>query len=241
MERVKAVETDRGYTTYSTDLVSPIDSVRWAAVLAGIFTVLASIIFFTILGIALGLSSFDANDPRSLALGASVYTIIVALLSFALGGFIAARTAAVAGTGNAILNGGMVWIVTIALIVNFIGSGVGTLLGIAGNVTGTAIEAAAPIIAEAGAQAADELQANPEAAATAEAALDDAAAAAQGAVADAQEQLEDVTPQEIEEAGRDAGQAAWWALLALGVSAGAALVGATVGKRNEPTEVAVAR
>src|SRR4051812_31164139 len=80
---------------YETDVnatITPTDRVRWAAILAGLFTVLAALVFFTVLGLALGLSTFDANNPRGFAIGAGIYGIISALISFALGGFIAAKT-----------------------------------------------------------------------------------------------------------------------------------------------------
>ena len=105
-------------------VVSAMDRIRWSSILAGLFTVLASLTILTVFGIALGLSTFDANQPQNFGIGAGVYGIISALIAFGLGGYMAARTTAVAGRGNAILNGAMVWIVTIPLIVNLLGSGV---------------------------------------------------------------------------------------------------------------------
>jgi hypothetical protein len=121
------------------------DRVRWASIIAGLFTVLSMLVLFTVLGIALGLSSFDANNPRSFGIGAGIYGIVSALIAFAIGGFVAARTAAVTGTDNALLQSGMVWMVTIALIVNFIGSGVGTLLNVAGGAVDTAVTGASNV------------------------------------------------------------------------------------------------
>lgn len=136
-------------------LTAPLDRVRWAAVLGGLFTVLAALVVLTVLGLAIGLSTFDANNPSSFAFGASWWGIITAIIAFALGGFLAARSAAVAGPGNGILNGAMVWIVTIAVIVNLLTAGVGTLLGVASDAAVTAATVASPIVGQAAQQAAE--------------------------------------------------------------------------------------
>jgi hypothetical protein len=209
--------------------IVPTDRVRWAAILAGLFTVLAALVFFTVLGLALGLSTFDANNPRNFGIGAGIYGVVSALVAFALGGFIAARTAAVTGTSNGILQAGMVWVVTIALIVNFIGSGIGTLLNIAGGAANTAINVAG--------DAAEAVADNPELQATAAQGADQAAPAVQatvGAVGEqVQEQIQNVTPEQVEEAVQDVSPAAWWALVGLGVSALAAIIGGALGRRRD--------
>jgi hypothetical protein len=231
-DRVATYATPPRPAVYETDVntvITPTDRVRWAAILAGLFTVLAALVFFAVLGLALGLSSFDANNPRSFAIGAGIYGIISALISFALGGFIAAKTAATTGTGNAILQSGMVWIITIALIVNFIGSGVGTLLNIAGGAANTAVTAASNVAAGAAS--------NPNVQATAVQGATQAAPGADagiGAVAtQVQGQLNNVTPQDVNNAADNASGPAWWALLGLGVSAAAALIGGVIGKRRD--------
>ncbi len=132
-----------------TDVRAPADRVRWAAILAGIFTVLAALIVFVVLGIAAGLTAFDADNLRGLGIGAGLYGVVSALVAFALGGFIAAKTAGRRGAGNAVLQSGMVWIVTIALIVNFIGSGVGTILNLAGSAANTAAVAGSNLAGDA--------------------------------------------------------------------------------------------
>ncbi len=212
--------------------ILPTDRVRWAAVLSGLFTVLAALVFFTVLGLALGLSTFDANNPRNFGIGAGIYGIASALIAFALGGFIAAKTAAVTGTSNGVLQAGMVWIVTIALIVNFIGSGVGTLLNVAGGVANTAVTAASNVAGD----AADVVADNPEIQATvaqgATEAAPEVAATAEALADQVQTQIQNVTPEQVEQAVQDVGPAAWWALAGLGVSALAAMLGGALGRRR---------
>lgn len=241
------------YNVPDYSIIAPLDRVRWASVLAGLFTTLSSLVFFTVLGIAIGLSTFDANNPDNFGLGAGVYGAISALISFFLGGWMSARTTAVAGTGNAILNGAMVWLVAIPLIVNILGTGVGTLLGTATDVAtaaaGAAAEVAAPLADDAAAAVIDgetgALGAQGDAgvqATTVPGAVDappvaTAVTGVEGAVQDAQQQLQNIDAQDVEAAARDLSGPAWGALLALGLSAGAAILGGLAGRRSMPTEV----
>ncbi|MCU0499977.1 MAG: hypothetical protein MUF87_21710 [Anaerolineae bacterium] len=237
-ERYTTNETARTTRTYTdTDrdhfsMVAPMDRVRWSSVLAGLFTVLASLVVFSVLGIAIGLSTVDVDNPSQFGIGAGIYSAISAVLAFALGGFVAARTTAVAGSGNAILNGAMVWIVTIPLIVNVLTTGVGSLLGTATDLAFRTAETAATAAGAAAEASAD--QVTP---AEAEGAANEAGAAINEAAQAAQAQVEDITPAEVEAAARDASSAAWATLLALGLSAGAAIFGGMMGRRSVPTDV----
>ena len=216
-------------------IAAPMDRIRWSAVLGGLFTVLATLTVLTILGLAIGLATLDANNPRSFAFGASGFGIISAIIAFGLGGFIAARTAAVAGPGNGLLNGAMVWIVTIALIVNFLTAGIGTFLGIASDAASTAATIAAPVVGQAAEAAAE----NPALAATA---VDGAQAAATNVapvVQQAQQAVENIDPADVERAADEASKAAWMTLLALGLTAAASIIGGLAGQRSFPTDVAV--
>lgn len=230
-----AYEGTAARTSYTYDIdnvVAPTDRVRWATVFAGIFTVIAALTVFAILGVALGLSSFDANNPNSFLAGAGIYGAVTGLIAFALGGFIAAHTAAVSGTGNGVLHGGMVWIVTTVLTVVLLGNGIGTLLNVAGDVATTTANIAAPVAAEVGSNLADD----PSAQATVAAGATVAAPVVEGAIQDAQEQLENITPEEVNQATRDLSSAAWGALLVAGLTAAAALVGGVLGTRRFMTQ-----
>jgi len=247
---------------------APLDRVRWASVLAGLFTALVSIIVLTILGVAIGLSTVDANNLNNLGLGAGIYGAAAAIISFALGGYMAARTAAVTGRGNGSLNGFMVWVVAIPLIVNLLGTGIGSLLGTATNVAATAANTAAQVAAPVVGAAAQATLQSPAGAATAiqvapansasgaQATVSGAQAAAPGAQASvapgvqgvatqvsgvvdqAQAQLQNVTPQDVENAAHSASGTAWGVLAALVLSGLAAALGGLIGWRNYPTEIA---
>lgn len=242
---LRATDRDRdGDATIS--VAAAVDRVRWASVLAGVFTVLSALVFFTVLGIALGLSTFDADNPSSLGTGAGIYGIITAVLSFGLGGFLAARTAKVAGTGNAVLNGAMVWIVLIPLIMNVLTAGIGSLLGTVANVAGSAAATAAEVAsnvaddaAEVADEVVDEVANDPELQETAEAAATEVVDQAATAVSGVQEQIENIDPEDVERTARDLSGAAWGALLGLGLTAAASIIGGMMGRRTYPTDVAV--
>jgi hypothetical protein len=207
-------------------------------VLAGLFTTLAAMIVLTILGIAIGLSTFDAQNPDNFGIGAGIYGAISAIIAFALGGYMAARTTAVSGPGNAALNGAMVWLVTIPLIVNMLGAGIGTLLGTAADVATTAATTAAEVAGPAVQEAIQEAAQNPTLQATAVEGAEAVATQAQGAAAEVQEQVQDITPQDVENVARDLSGPAWGALLALGLTLLASVIGGSLGMRRYPTEVA---
>src|SRR5690606_36527220 len=108
---------------------------------------------------------------------------------------------------------------TIAMIVNFIGSGIGTILNVATDAVGAASNVAG--------EAAGEVAQDPHAQAT-----------AQGLQDQAEQAIQDVTPQEVENVAGQAADAAWWTLLALGLTAAAALIGGILRTRRNPTDVA---
>jgi hypothetical protein len=227
---------DVRYDIDTTAVITPTDRVRWASVLAGLFTAMAALIFFAVLGIAIGLEAYDAGEPaRNFGIGTGIYSIVTSLVAFFLGGLVAARTAAVVGRGNGVLNGAMVWIVTIVLIVNFLGTGISTLLGATLNTVGDAAGAALNVVPEVAGQIANEVQdaANTgvdtaQVQATAEVVATQVATQAAGV---AQQLEQAVSPENIERATEDAATAAWWVLLALGVSAFAAILGGLLGSR----------
>jgi hypothetical protein len=122
----------------------------------------------------------------------------------------------------------MVWIVTNALVVLLLGNGIGTLLNIAGDAASTAANIAGPIAGEVGSEIAQE----PNLQATTAPGATQVAEGVEGAVQDAQQQLQNITPNEVEQVTRDLSPAAWWALLVAGLTAAAAIIGGVLGARR---------
>lgn len=246
-----------------TAVITPTDQVRWAAVLAGLFTVFATLIALTVLGFAIGLASYDANNPNAFGLGAGTWGAVSALIAFALGGFVAGRTAAVQGKDMGVLNGAMVWIVAIPLMIYLLGGSLSMLMGLAvdaaGDVAVAGATAASGVIEDAVQTGGANIEAaatnvssvvdgnaatNPDAdpnalqATTAPGvATTDANAVAQPTVVSPVQDVvtdiqESVSPQNIERVAQDVSNGAWGALLALGLSALAALLGGFLGGRS---------
>lgn len=222
-------------TTVATD-TKPTDLIRWGPILGGLFAALATLISLGMLGLAIGLSVYDANDPLGgFGIGAGIWGAITALIAFFVGGWVAARSAAFAGRTSGIFNGAMVWFVAIPLLVYILGTGIGGLARTAGSVAGT--------VAETAASAAGAAAANPELQATAGAVANDPAVqATAGTVVDqaqatAQAAVDSVTPQDVNNVADTAGRSAWGVLLSLGLAAAASILGGYVGSRPRTTTV----
>ncbi|HEY0603379.1 MAG TPA: hypothetical protein VGD58_10730 [Herpetosiphonaceae bacterium] len=208
------------------DVVTPTDRVRWGPIIAGIFTALSTLAVLSVLGLAIGASSFDPGDQaRNFGIGAGVWGALSALLAFGLGGWTAARTAAVGGRNNGLLNGTMVWVVGIPLLLYLLSSGVGSLLNTAGSIAGTAATVAAPVAGEAAN--------NPALQATAQAGAQDATGAVQATAQALQNQATDPANQE---AAADAVRnGAWGTLASLLLGLAAAALGGYLGARTPNT------
>lgn len=195
----------------------PMDRIRWGAVLAGLVTALSTLAVLSLLGLAIGLTTYESGDQLSnFGIGAGIWGAVSTLLAFLLGGWVAARTAAVRGRSNALLNGAMVWAIAIPLMMYLLGSGVGSLM----NMATDAASASASALAE-GVDGIDAADAN--------------------AAADAvQAQVQQVDPGTVNDATQNAGNAAWGTLLGLLLGLAAAVGGGLMGERKEATMVRTA-
>lgn len=223
-------------TTAVTTDTKPTDLIRWGPILGGLFAALATLITLGVLGLAVGLSAYNANDPLGgFGIGAGVWGAITALIAFFVGGWVAARSAAFAGRTSGIFNGAMVWFVAIPLLVYLLGSGIGGLARTAGSVAGTVAQTAGAAVGAAAA--------NPAVQATAGAATNDPAIqATAGTVVDqaqatAQAAVDSVTPQDVNNVADTAGRTAWSVLLSLGLAALASILGGFAGSRPRDTTV----
>jgi hypothetical protein len=201
------------------------DAVRWGSVIAGIFTALSILFTLSVLGLAIGLSTFDAGDPSgAFGTGAGIWGLISVLLAFGLGGYMAGSTARVRGSSKGMLNGIMVWMVTIPLAIYLLGSSVGALLGLAGDAATAAGAVTGPVIGQ--------IAGDPAAQATAQALGE----TTQGAIEGAQ----NIPPEQVNQAVETAGRTAWGTLLWLGLGAAAALGGGYAGGLVQPATRRVA-
>jgi len=124
---------DSAVAVYDTpEPIRPMDRVRWGAILAGLVTTLSTLVVLSVLGLAIGLTTFETGDRLgNFGMGAGIWGAISTIVAFVLGGWVAARSAAVRGRSNALLNGAMVWAVAIPLVMYLLGSGVGSIVNMA--------------------------------------------------------------------------------------------------------------
>jgi hypothetical protein len=188
-------------------VTTPTDRVRWGPILAGLFTALTTGLVLTLLALAVGLAAYDqTSTARSFGIGSAITAGVIWLLAFGVGGYVAARTAAFPGRNTGLFNGLMVGIVGIPLLL-------WGLTNVVGGVLGTA-STAAQTLAPAAGQLADDSNAQQQ---------------AQGATNNAQQQLQQVDPEQVADTARNA---ALGALVPLALSLAAAGTGGAVGARK---------
>jgi len=109
------------------------DRVRWGAVLAGLFSALATLLLLSLLGVAVGLTAATGDPGGGAAAaagkgdnygtGAAIWAALATLIAFFIGGFVAARTAGIRGKDNGWVNGALVWAVALPLLLWLASSG----------------------------------------------------------------------------------------------------------------------
>jgi hypothetical protein len=210
----------------------------WGAILAGLVIAIVTQIVLSVLGLAVGLTVWDPGDPvRGLGIGAGIWAAVAALIALFAGGVVTGRLAGVLTPGDGALHGGVMWGLTVIVTVWLAAAGVGTVLGGAFQIVGGAAGAATGVVGEDVAAVAMETLGGDEDAMAASIAQRTGMtqAEAREAMQDAQRQMEVDTVQ-MRRAAQDvthyAAQGAWWTLLALGLSAGAAVGGAATTARS---------
>ena len=127
--------------------------IRWGALFASAFVTFGIWALLMSLGMALGLSGIDPNDPSSLK-GAGIFSgiwgLIAPLVALFLGGWFAARTSGILDRTSGILHGVALWgFTTVAgawLVVSLVGALVGGAVSATANVARGAGSAASSVI-----------------------------------------------------------------------------------------------
>lgn len=115
----------------------------WGAIFGGTFVALGMWILLYALGLALGFSSVDPNNPgsaRSAGIGTGIWSLIAPLIALFVGGLVAARTAGVVDKMGGALHGAVLWGLTTLVGVIVMGMALSSLLGAVFNVGKTAVE-----------------------------------------------------------------------------------------------------
>lgn len=221
-------------------VITPKDRIRWGPILAGVVTALSTLVILGLLGLAIGLSVYDVNDPGTfIGLSTGIWGVVSALLAFVAGGAVAGYTAAVPTQKDGMLNGAMVWLVTIPLMVYIFGLGIGSAASLVGNVAQTGLNVASPLVDEVSLQGL-EFDSVQIAAQAAGAELTEAEAQA---IFNSMVEQATLTDAEVEEVVDTAAPSAWGTLLALLLGLIAAALGGAFGggRHDDATTVRTAR
>ncbi|WP_342379082.1 hypothetical protein NVS55_06650 [Myxococcus stipitatus] len=134
----------------------------WGAILGGTIVALGVLLLLYSLGLALGLSSVDPNNPdsaRSAGIGTGIWSIIAPLIALFVGGFVAARTAGVLDKGGGAMHGAVMWGLTTLLGVLLVGMLISTVVGTALRATTGLVGATGAAVAGAASQGGEAAQA----------------------------------------------------------------------------------
>lgn len=127
----------------------------WGAIFGGTFVALGVWILLYALGLALGLSSVDPNDPgsaRSAGIGTGIWSLVAPLIALFVGGVVASRTAGVLDKMGGAMHGAVLWGITTLAGVIVMGMAISSLLGAVFTVGKTAVGATGAAIAGAASQ-----------------------------------------------------------------------------------------
>jgi hypothetical protein len=96
-------------TAERSAIVSPLG---WSAILAGVAVAVGVWLVLHTLGIGIGLTAIDPDNPstlRAIGIGTGVWSAIAPILALFIGGLVAGRMAPTINTANAAIHGAVVW------------------------------------------------------------------------------------------------------------------------------------
>jgi hypothetical protein len=128
------------------EIITPVGPrVRWGGVMSGLFVAMGTLMLFTALGLAIGVTAL--GDPRAatgetasgLGVGAGIWAFITLLVSIFLGGMVSTQVTDSPDRAGAVIHGVLVWVLFLLVIMYLIVSGVSLglsgLFGAAGALT----------------------------------------------------------------------------------------------------------
>lgn len=128
--------------------------VSWGAIFLGLVIAIGVQVLLGLLGIAIGFSAFDADDPSGAGawgIGTSLYAIAVQIISLFLGGYIASRLSPARTGQSAMMHGASIWaLATIVMVwlgtttAGMVVSGVSSAMSSIGSVAGQAVQTVIP-------------------------------------------------------------------------------------------------
>ena len=154
-------EYEHGPTDYGRRSAA-IKRVSWGAIFAGALVAVVSGFVLNLLGLGVGLQTFDpatdADSASGFGIGQGVWTVISSLASLFAGGWVAGRLAGMPRRTDGVLHGVVVWALTTLLTLYLLTSGVGRVVSGVTGLIGSGLSAAGSGIAAVAPAAADLVQ-----------------------------------------------------------------------------------
>jgi len=230
----------------------------WGAIFAGLFIAIGLHLVLALLGIAIGMSAWNPATPggvdaSDVATGVGIWAAISALIALFVGGTTTGRLAGHLRRKDGMLHGMVLWALTTFVTMWLVVSGLGFLLGGAFDVLGRTASAAVTTVGGVAPDLAGPAIAGTVRGEERETLVTEIAARtglsraeAENIVADSERQMQQTrqqvqtqadtlrqrAPAIAQDASDYTARGAWWALLALGLSFGAATIGASVTARE---------
>jgi hypothetical protein len=203
---------------------------NWGAVFAGLVVAIVSQIVLTVLGAAIGLTAWEPGESATgLGIGAGIWAILSMLISLYLGGLTTGHLAGILTRKDGALHGVLLWGLSTIVTVWLLASGVTALAGGAFRMVGGVLGATSGVAAQAAGAAATGREGRVERLAE----RADSAVERNRAELDTLGDTLRARGARVADAAEDvAGAGAWFALLALALSAGAAVAGAAKTARS---------
>jgi hypothetical protein len=128
---------------------APVSVVKlsWAGLIGGIVVAVGVWVLLTVLGLAVGLSSFDPSgtmpSAKTLGIGTGIWSIAVSMIALFVGGLVGARTSGILDRPTGALHGAVLWSLATILSIALIGGVVRNVVRGAVSSAGMAVESGA--------------------------------------------------------------------------------------------------
>jgi hypothetical protein len=121
--------------------------ISWGGVFSGVLAGIGTLLLLTALGVAIGVSAIDPNNPDGGAVGtgAAIWTALSLLIALFVGGWASTRLSMLWERTTAMFEGVLVWVLSMVLILYLAANGIGIIVSGATRMLGGMAQTAAPM------------------------------------------------------------------------------------------------
>lgn len=180
--------------------------ISWGAVIAGFLLAVVINLTLNLLGIGIGLGAIDPMEqnavPSGIGIGSIIWYAISTILSLVAGGWVAAHLAGVPNRWDSMMHGLLTWCLFTIFSFYLLTTAVGKIIGVTGNIVGSAFSLVGQGVSAVAPEAADAVQQQ----------IQQSDISIQNIKQEAQQILsqtgkEDLQPENLEDQAQQAGQA----------------------------------